>query len=112
DQSARSWTRLRQASWIFAAASAGAFLATAVKFGGQIAGHHPPSFLGILAILLPVLAVGALSLAASFDLEARVHTFEDTLQYLRRTRPLFDAIRSERSLAHLVLQVESRLLGE
>lgn len=54
----------------------------------------------------------ALSLAASFDLEARSQTYQETLDYLKRTQPLFSTVHSERALTHLVLQTEARLLGE
>lgn len=67
---------------------------------------------GALAILMPVLAVSMLSLAASFDLEARVHTYQDTLSYLETTKPLFEGVRSERELTRLVLETEMQLLGE
>jgi hypothetical protein len=83
-----------------------------VKFIGGFAHFHPPGIMGILAIVLPTLAVAALSLAASFDLEARLHTFEETSAYLESIRPYFDAVHSDRSLIHLVLQAEARLLGE
>lgn len=103
--------KLLWASRIFHVATVTAFLATLTKLvfhpGAGIAG-----LLGISAILLPVIAVGALSLAASFDLEARTHTYLEMSEYLRKIRPMFDAAGSERAFTHLVLQVESRLLGE
>lgn len=103
--------KLKWATWIFHGATVSAFLATACKLllhpGAGMAGA-----LGICAILLPVLAVGALSLAASFDLEARAHTYHETHEYLKIVRPLFAIARSERAFTHLMLQTESRLLGE
>jgi len=70
------------------------------------------SFLPLLTILLPVLAVAALSLAAAFDLEARRHTFKEMHEFLeRQTRHLTEAA-SEREFAKLLLETESRLLGE
>lgn len=68
--------------------------------------------IGVLAVILPVLAVGALSLAAALDLEARYHTFREMHEYLvTQERHLRDA-RSEREFSRLVLETESRLLGE
>lgn len=97
-----------------------AFVATSLKllaichvlhFPG---GHDHPmvSAFGALAILLPVLAVGALSLAASFDLEARIHTFEDTHDFLLQVQPRIAAARSTVELSRLILETEARLLGE
>jgi len=47
-------------------------------------GQHDPmaSALGALAILLPVVAVAALSLVASRDLEARVHIYKELVAFL------------------------------
>jgi len=109
---AKAAFRLSLASWAFVIACVGAILATGAKFGMELDHKVPPSFLGVAAVVLPVAAVGALSLAASFDLEARVHTFTETRDYLKLTRPYLAQVRSERALCHLVLQVESRLLGE
>ncbi|WAC19596.1 hypothetical protein OVA24_20465 [Luteolibacter sp. SL250] len=103
--------KLRWASRIFNAATVTAFLATAGKLLFH-PGAVPSGVLGICAVLLPVLAVGALSLAASFDLEARSHTYQEMLEYLQKIRPLFAAAKSERAFTHLMLQTESRLLGE
>lgn len=100
---------------IFLTASIGAILATGLKLTIKLAPalHFPgDSLLSLPAILLPVVAVASLSLAASFDLEARVHTFEETVDYLHRILPYLDAVRSERAFTHLILQIESRLLGE
>jgi len=70
------------------------------------------SALGALAIVFPVLAVAALSLAASFDLEALVHTYEQTLHFLQRQKLILDAAQTEREFSWLVLETESVLLGE
>lgn len=103
--------KLRWANRIFNLATVLAFLATGGKLlfhpGAGVAG-----VLGISAVLLPVLAVGALSLAASFDLEARAHTYKEMLEYLQSVRLMFGAAKSERAFTHLMLQAESRLLGE
>ena len=111
---------LKWAAFIFNAATVVAFIFTATKFalhGYEHAEHSQveerlPTVLGSFAILLPVVAVGALSLSASFDLVARAHTYQDTLTYLNDIRPKIEAARSESAFLHLVMQVESRLLGE
>lgn len=110
---AESKGKLRFATRLFHLASITAILATGTKLALILAGNtHPPSALGVLAILLPVVAVGALSLAASFDLEARVHTYQEMVDYLTSVRPLFDSATTERAFAHLMLRAEYRLLGE
>jgi len=110
---AQSKRKLRLASRFFYGATATAVLATGIKLALILTGHHhPPSALGVLAILMPVIAVGALSLAASFDLEARVHTYQEMLDHLTGIRPLFDAATTERAFTHLMLRTEYRLLGE
>lgn len=109
---ARTWSKV--ASYCFIVGSGTAFLASV----GEMVLHvnHAPIeqliALGSFAILMPVVAVAALSLAASFDLEARVHTYHDTLEFLTAIRPHFNAARSERAFVHLALETESRLLGE
>lgn len=110
---ARSRRSLGIAHGVFLTMSLAAFVATSVKLA--IAGHHHESaeaVLGSLAILLPVLAVAALSLAAAFDLEARVHTSGEILAFLKRQRHLLHHAASERECERLLLETESRLLGE
>jgi hypothetical protein len=70
------------------------------------------AWLGGLAVLLPVVAVAALSLAASFDVEARHHTFADMLQHLKRQHEFLELAQSEREFARLALETESALVGE
>jgi hypothetical protein len=95
----------------------GAVVATSIEL--LHASHHLPraaasleDWCGPLAIVLPVLAVGALSLAAAFDLEARAQTFYDMLSFLRRQRRYIEHATSEGEFADLALETESRLLGE
>lgn len=71
--------------------------------------EHLPGF---LAIILPVLSVAALSLAASFDLEARKHTYEEMLRALEQHEEFIRGAKSEHEFVALVLQTEMRLLGE
>jgi hypothetical protein len=68
--------------------------------------------LGMLAVVLPVLAVAALSLAAANDLEARAHTFEEMGEFLLKQEKRLGAAMSEREYARLVMETETRLLGE
>jgi hypothetical protein len=67
---------------------------------------------GFLAIVSPVLAVGALSLAAAFDLEARLHISEEMLADLEDLDKWMADATSEREFTRLLLETEARLLGE
>lgn len=88
-ESARRWLTLARGT--FYLGSVGACLATAAKLALTLdAWHASPAThgtaaatFGFLAVMLPVLAVAALSLAAAFDLEARVHTYEEILAFLQ-----------------------------
>lgn len=115
---ARFW--LKVARLTFVAGSAGAFAATAAKLGlvfewwhldGATHGFFAGAA-GALAVFLPVVAVAALSLAAAFDFEARVRTYAEMLEFLRRHTALLEAAVSENEFATLALQIEARLLGE
>ncbi len=116
NQHARAAFRLSAARRTFLACSLFAFVATAVKLLGGLhllnVGDGSFSFLGALAILLPVFAVGALSLSVAHDLEARKHTFSEMLAFLRRQRGPLSQAESEHELAVLVLETEARLVGE
>jgi hypothetical protein len=105
------------ARWSFFVFWVGAFVAAFIEF--LQACHHLPreaarldAWCGPLAIVLPVLAVGALSLAAAFDLEARAQTFNEMLSFLRRQMQYIENATSEKEFADLILETESRLLGE
>jgi hypothetical protein len=76
--------------------------------------HHSPvtSALGACAILLPVVAVAALSLAASRDLEARVNIYGELVTFLKKQVEMIENADSEHEFAALVIEAESRLLGE
>ena len=72
----------------------------------------PKAVLGFFGVVLPVVAVAALSLAAANDLEARSHTFSEMHSFLvEQSRRLADA-HSEREFSNLLTETESRLLGE
>ena len=79
--------------------------------------------LEVLGIVLPIAAVGALSLAASFDLEAEVQTYADALKALDPTnRPsdskqvgmkqLLEGARTEVEFHRLMIETETLLLSE
>lgn len=100
---------------IFNVCTVAAFLATLSKLTMKCMGMHSDLATGIcgaLAIILPVLAVGSLSLAAATDLEARKHTFEDMHQFLLEQKGFIAAALSEREFDKLMLETEARLLGE
>lgn len=108
--------RSKAARVAFVVGSGCAFLATFGKLilvartsGGTEALE---AVLGVLAVVLPVIAVAALSLAASFDLEARAHTYEEMLGFLRAQEAHLANARSERAFGRLALETEARLLGE
>ena len=105
---------------IFTIASLSAIAATVIKFTIVLVmcsseHFHPDvikSILGFLGVLLPVVAVAALSLAAAKDLEARSHTFHEMHAFLVRQAQLIQQANSEREFSNLLTETESRLLGE
>ncbi len=104
----------------FLTGSIGAFVATTSKL--LISSHCvrvPENWhgavaagLGALAILLPVLAVAAMSLAAAYDLEARAHTYREMLHFLRAQRRRLRRAPTEHAFRRFALETEARLLGE
>lgn len=68
--------------------------------------------LGCLAVLLPVIAVAALSLALAFDLEAKEHSSSELLTFLQEQKELLENAQSPSEVGRLVIETESRLLGE
>jgi len=68
--------------------------------------------LGSFAVVLPVIAVAALSLAAAFDVEARYHTSKELLEFLQQQVGLLQNASSLHEYSRLMLETESRLLGE
>ena len=124
---ARRWLRVANTAFYtgsalaFIATSTELFCATACRSLGKscallewLARHgeyieHGPGF---LAIILPVLSVAAMSLAASFDLDARMHTYEEMVRALSEQRDFIADAQSEHEFVTLVLQTETRLLGE
>lgn len=110
-ESARAAKLLHKAHIAFNVCSLGAFAATLCKLT-HVFGEGLGPILGPLAILLPVLAVASLSLAAAFDLEARQHTFADMLVFLQSQLKQLNDASNGRELGQLVMETESRLLGE
>jgi SMODS and SLOG-associating 2TM effector domain 1 len=106
---------LAKCQWIFTICSMIAMAATSCKI--VLLWVHFDSdvglaLLGSLAVVLPVLAVGGLSWAAALDCEARVETFGETLQFIRRQRPFFEQAASGSEFDQLVIETETVLLGE
>ena len=115
---ARRWLHLFQ--WTFLVCSGDAIAAMFVKLlviaVNRYLDHDNPAVvtgtLGGLAITLPVLAVAALSLAAAMDLEARKHTYAEMLAFLEEQKDRMNQAATERDFVRLLLETESRLLGE
>jgi hypothetical protein len=103
--------QVKQARVAFLAGSLGAFAATAIKLSVAPTGAVS-ALLGGAAILLPVLAVAAMSLAAATDLEARDHTFREMLEFLRAQRHRLRRSPAPNAFRHLALETEAHLLGE
>jgi len=76
------------------------------------AGEMMVGVLGTLAIVTPVLAAGALSLAMALDLEAQEHTYRDMREFLMQQERNLRNATSNREYADLVLETEFQLLGE
>ena len=68
--------------------------------------------IALAAVILPLFAVAALSLAAALDLEARANTFREVGQYLKVQKVCLDSASSKREFDMLMLETERRLLGE
>src|SRR5205085_1111796 len=109
--------RLNNATRMFAVFSALAIGATVFELlivsgatGEKLERQHwLTATLGVLAIILPVLAVGTLSLAAAMDYEARTHTFGEVLTFLERQRELLIQAATRREFEGLMLETEARL---
>ena len=112
--------RLRIANWTFLTATSLALATTPLKMLLTQAGFDVATRLNgavglgmsLVAVVFPMLAVAALSLAASFDLEARVHTYEDTLNDVERIKSVMLLADSDREFGRLALQAEREMLAE
>lgn len=113
---ARRW-RL-WASRAFMAFTALALLATLFKLGAKLTAgtvhlpHAALELLGFLAVVLPVVAVGAMSWSSGLDLQARELTFADMHRFLTHQRPRLANAATLEEFQTLVLETEIRLLGE
>lgn len=104
---AANWRNI--ARWVFTLCSAGAVLVVLLElFNSDVA----PALLAGLSIVLPVIAVAALSLAAAADLDARAESFREMHTFLLRQQPLLEGAMSLHEFLPLMLETEERLLGE
>lgn len=74
--------------------------------------HGLDIVLGPLAIIMPVIAVAALSLAAAFDLDAHIHTYKEMLAFLDAQQQHLYAVVHETAFYAAAMETESRLLSE
>lgn len=111
---------LKRAQRLFLAASLLAFGATATKLLllcqilhlSEHSSEVLAAIMGGLAIVLPTIAVAALSFASALDLEARYHISDEMVHFLESQRQLLESASTSREFGRLVLETESRLLGE
>ena len=101
--------------WLFSSA---ALLATAAKLLALL-GAMPDvlaalvgQWSGVLAVALPVAAVGFLSWAAASDLEARAKTYADMHRFLAAQAARLATAGAEREFVRLVRETELRILDE
>jgi hypothetical protein len=112
--------RLAIARYTFISGSLGAFGGTLIKlltvcdcFPVDEGTHDTiKSITGFCAVVLPVIAVAALSLASAFDLEARHANSSEMYDFLLEQRTLLENASSAREYCRLLIETESRLLGE
>jgi hypothetical protein len=117
---AEGWLHL--AHRVFFVASLSAFAATLLKFilvsrpqlhwltGGD--GEPVKVVAGFLAVILPLIAVAALSLAASVDLEAQAKIYHKMVHDLEMQRQLLQKAPTERAFVSQALETERQLVGE
>lgn len=105
---------VKRSSDIFSVLSVVALAATTVKLAWKLAGVQgaPIDWAGLAAVVLPVMAVGAMSYAAALDAEARAHTFQQMQLFLRGCKLRLQGARSPREVAALAAETEARLFGE
>lgn len=104
---------------LFLCSSLIAILATTVELLWATKALHSPGqnlpweeLLGCLAIVMPVVAVGFLSVAASQDIEARVHVYSEMLAFLEQQTGRLEQAVSEDDFLDALVETETRLLGE
>lgn len=81
-----------------------------LQFSGVFA--FLPSWLGPLAIILPMLGVAGLSWAAALDYEARVETFREAHDFLQTQEGIIGRADTAAEYDRLLLETETVLLGE
>ncbi len=74
--------------------------------------HLISDTLGFFAIISPVIAVGAVSLAAALDWKARIYTYQEMVDFLKQQEDILNNAESESEVEKLILETESRLIGE
>jgi hypothetical protein len=114
--------RLTFARRTFIAASLAAFVGTLIKlltvcdcdwFPVEEKTHEAlVDIMGFCAVVLPVIAVAALSLASALDLEARHANSSEMYKFLLEQKTLLENASSAREYSRLLIETESRLLGE
>jgi hypothetical protein len=97
---------------VFLAFSLLAVAAAVVELAWMLLHGHPPTALGVAAVMLPLLAVAALSFAAALDLEARAHVYEEMVGYLEEQARHLAGAASDAEFVELALETEAHLLGE
>jgi hypothetical protein len=117
---AEGWLHL--AHWVFFIASLSAFAATLLKLtlvsetlqwlANEDLRKLTTEVAGFLAVILPLLAVAALSLAASVDLEAQVKIYHKMVHDLQVQKQLLINAASERAFVSQSLETERQLVGE
>lgn len=101
----------RAFTWMSLAAIAATTLKLALKLVGVDMGHQG-GWMGVMAIMLPVMAVGGMSIAAALDAEARDHTFAQMRDFLTAQAQRLTQAASQREAMALAVESETRLLGE
>lgn len=111
----RSYRFSRWAGTAFTLVSALAVGATIFKLALKIAdmdvGQRGEWF-GVAAVVLPVVAVGVMSMAAALDTDARAHFFAQMHDFLGTQARRFKQVASAREAAALAKETELRLLSE
>lgn len=102
------------ANGTFKALSVLAFIATLVKLALKSQGIDGLSIqaTGLAAVVLPVMAVAAMSLVAALDAQARAHTFDEMREFLQASKRRLKGARTPREAVALAAEAETRLFGE
>lgn len=102
------------ANGTFKTLSALAIAATLMKLALKSKGIDgmPIQATGLAAVVLPVMAVAAMSLVAALDAQARAHTFEEMREFLQASKRRLTEATSPREAVALAAEAETRLFGE